>query len=133
MLRPCLAVVRAARALACAAWRVSFLAVERVRRAVVLLGDLAAVLRADVERDVLRVDVLRERVEVERVLEDRVPVLRDERVERAGLRVVLLLLLVVLRVVFGVSAMSANQPLSRWKRMSVLGSRCLSYPSNICT
>src|SRR4051812_3826236 len=51
-LRPCLAVVLAAVALALAASRVLFSAVERVRRPVVFDGDLAAV-----ERVVLRVVV----------------------------------------------------------------------------
>src|SRR3954452_9279610 len=61
-LRPCLAVVLAARALACAAWRVSFLALLRARRPGVFVGDLRAVERL-VERDALLRDVVREAVE----------------------------------------------------------------------
>jgi hypothetical protein len=138
MLRPCLAVVRAARALAWAAVAVWFFAVVRARRPVDLLGDLAAVLRVDVERDVLRVepvlrvDVLRAAARV-RVDLARVPELRVEFDERAGLRAVEVLV-VLLVLVLEVSAIVAFQPLSRWQeRMSVL--RCLreAYPSNICT
>src|SRR5215210_8221637 len=51
-LRPCSAVTFAALVCALAAWRVLLAAVERVRRAVVFDGDLAAVVRA-VPRDVL--------------------------------------------------------------------------------
>src|SRR3954469_25553310 len=58
-LRPCLAVVLAAVALALAASRVLFWAVERVRRPVVFDGDLAAV-----ERVVLRVVVRELRLRV---------------------------------------------------------------------
>jgi hypothetical protein len=116
MLRPCLAVVRAAVALALAAWRVWFFAVVRVRRPVDLLGALlAAVLRVEVERVVPRVDVPREAVRV-RVDLARVPGLRVVVDVRAGLRavefVVVLFVLVVL-VVLGVSAMWRIQPLSR--------------------
>src|SRR3954451_3801616 len=58
-LRPCFAVVLAAVALALAASRVLFSAVERVRRPVVFDGDLAAV-----ERVVLRVVVRELRLRV---------------------------------------------------------------------
>src|SRR3954454_6895138 len=84
-LRPCFAVVLAARALACAASRVWFLAVLRVRRPVVFVGDLRAVERL-VERDA----VLRELVPREAV---------REAVERDALRVVVLLRAVLLRLV----------------------------------
>src|SRR5690242_13985190 len=104
MLRPCLAVVRAAVALALAAWRVWFFAVVRVRRPVDLLGALlAAVLRVEVERVVLRVDVLRVRVDLARV-----PVLRVEVDVRAGLRAVEFVVVRVVLVVLGVSAILAD-------------------------
>src|SRR3954447_13315675 len=61
--RPCLAVVLAARALACAAWRVSFLAVLRARRPVVFVGDLRAVERLVERDDAVPRDVVREAVE----------------------------------------------------------------------
>src|SRR4029079_10816338 len=57
-LRPCLAVVLAAVALALAASRVLFCAVVRVRRPVVVVGDLRAVEREAVPREALRVVVL---------------------------------------------------------------------------
>ncbi|MDX6685749.1 MAG: hypothetical protein QOF86_1877 [Baekduia sp.] len=117
-----------------------------------MLGDLAAVRRDDVGRDVLRVepvllvepvprveplprvDVLREAARA-RVDLARVPELRVELEERAGLRAVeVFVVRVVLVLVLEVSAIVAFQPLSRWQeRMSVL--RCLreAYPSNICT
>ena len=66
-LRPCLAVVFAARTLAEAAWRVSFAAIVRLRRPVALVGAFAAV-----ERPAARV-VLRLRAVV---LLRAVPVLR---------------------------------------------------------
>src|SRR3954453_19676265 len=109
MLRPCLAVVRAARALAWAADVVWFFAVVRARRPVDLLGDLAAVLRDEVERDVLRVEpVLREAARV-RVDLARGPGLRVADVERAGLRAVEVLAVrfVLVLVVLAVSAISA--------------------------
>src|SRR4051812_29840281 len=87
MLRPCLAVVRAAVALAWAAWRVWFFAVVRVRRPVDLVGALAAAVLREVAR--VRVDLAR------------VPVLRVEVDVRAGLRVVVL---VVVSAIGGDSA-----------------------------
>jgi hypothetical protein len=122
----------------------------RARRPVDVLGDLAAVRRDDVGRDVLRVepvllvepvprveplprvDVLREAARA-RVDLARVPELRVELEERAGLRAVEVFVVRVV-LVLEVSAIVAFQPLSRWQeRMSVL--RCLreAYPSNICT
>src|SRR4051794_7953207 len=124
MLRPCLAVVRAAVALALAAWRVWFLAVVRVRRPVDLLGALAAaVLRVEVDREALRVDVLRDaargRVDLARVL-----VLRVAVDVRAGLRAVevlaVLVVLFVLVVLLAVSAMGGDSaPLSGGKNECV--------------
>jgi hypothetical protein len=124
-----LAVVRAARALAWAAVAVWFLAVVRARRPVDVLGDLAAVLRDDVERDVLReAEAARVRVDLARV-----PELRVELAERAGLRAVEVLVVRVV-LVLEVSAIVAIQPLCRWQeRMSVLRCPREAYRSNIRT
>src|SRR3954453_6148428 len=86
-LRPCLAVVLAARALACAAWRVWFLAVLRVRRPVVFVGDLRAVERLVERDDAVPRDVVREAVE------------RDALRVVVPLRAVLRLLVPLLRLV----------------------------------
>src|SRR3954468_23646276 len=110
-LRPCLAVVLAARALACAAWRVWVLAVLRVRRPVVLVGDLRAVERL-VERKAVPRDAVREAVLREAL---RVVVLLS-----AVLRLfVPLLRLVVLLLLFVAVAMG-GEPLSLLPRVTIL-------------
>src|SRR4051794_32271984 len=103
MLRPCAAVVRAAVALADAAWRVVRAAVVRRRRAVLVLGDFLAA----VEREpVLRVPVLRELVlrAAERVPVLRVDVLREVERVPVDLRVVDGLRVVVERRAAGLRA-----------------------------
>src|SRR4051794_24700186 len=143
MLRPCAAVVRAAVALADAAWRVVRAAVVRRRRAVLVLGDFLAaverepVLRVPVLRElellraaervpVLRVDVLREveRVPVDLRVVDGLRVVVERRA--AGLRAVLVepeveVAVVVLPAVLVVlSAMSAlSAPLWVWGSLFV--------------
>src|SRR4051812_26028585 len=108
MLRPCAAVVRAAVALADAAWRVVRAAVVRRRRAVLVLGAfLAAVEREPVLRELLlRVPVLRELVlrAAERVPVLRVDVLREVERVPVDLRVVDGLRVVVERRAAGLRA-----------------------------
>jgi hypothetical protein len=105
-LRPCFAVVFAARTLAWAASRVSFAAIVRVRRAVDFEGDLAAVERLAGRAPAgLRAVVL----------------LRAVLLRAAGLRVVLL------RVVVVFSAISADQPLL------VCGSKSIELRTKLLT
>src|SRR3954453_23402559 len=102
MLRPWAAVVRAAWALADAAWRVWFLAVLRVRRPVDFAGDLAAVrvLGRDAVRVLLREAVLRV-VDLRAVLPVRAVDLRAVLLRAVDLVVVLLLVVPLALVAMG--------------------------------
>jgi hypothetical protein len=100
-LRPCAAVVRAARACAWAASRVSLRAIVRWRRPVDLLGDLVDVLRRAVERFAV------ERFAVERLAVERVVVrLRAVLLRAAGLRVDPVVVLVVVLVFSAIAEIS---------------------------